>query len=95
MAIRIFPKYKAGERVGTTLDVTTGCFFGVTQGGGTDGGRGKRPVRDSFAGGLDCPEASLKIFCFRRAPVVAGPGFSFMRKIFFGPTATKTATRPK
>jgi hypothetical protein len=36
-----------------------------------------------------------QIFCFRRAPEVAGRGFSSMRKIIFRPTATKTATRPK
>ena len=46
--------------------------------------RGKRPVRRSIAGGLDCRSAERKIFHFRRVPVVTGPGFSSMRKIIFG-----------
>jgi hypothetical protein len=67
-----------------TWDATIGGSFGI--GGERRYGRvrGKRPVQRNVATGLDCSWASLKIFCFRRAPVVVGPGFSSLRRIIFG-----------
>jgi hypothetical protein len=62
-----------------------GCLFG--SGGGWSARaavRGQLSLRHSIAGGLDCRCASGKTSCIRSLPVMAGPGFSFMREIIFG-----------
>ena len=51
---------------------------------GTGGVRGLCPVRRGLAGSLDCLWISPKKFCFRRVSVIAGPGFSLMRKNILG-----------
>ena len=61
------------------------------------GAAGVRPMslRRTIAGALDCRYAPDKISRTRSVPVMTGPGFPLQHKIYFWPTATKTATRPK